>query len=305
MKYYLDTEFHEYHKQPKVCGIKIGKAIPTIDLISIGIVSEDLDKPAYGGGKLIEVSYYAISKDFNIKDAWNSFQWKNEWVERDPEFKHTIKVKEYWLRDNVLKPIFIDLLFKDDNKYRNQQLNNNFSYAKLYMEDKFTYKNFTKLINKYGKTNKQIAKEINEFVGYSNDEDLSPVEFNHPNFKHDDVQFYAYYADYDWVVFCQLFGKMIDLPNGFPRYCNDLKQELDRISHVLLDYNLHKNPYALIRLIEGEGITIGEAWDRFTTIESIMKLIKNNKGYPKQDNEHNALDDAIFNKNLHNFINSL
>ena len=35
MNYYLDTEFHEYHLQPSFLGIKIGKAIPTIDLISI------------------------------------------------------------------------------------------------------------------------------------------------------------------------------------------------------------------------------------------------------------------------------
>lgn len=37
-------------------------------------------------------------------------------------------------------------------------------------------------------------------------------------------QFWAYFADYDWVVFCQLFGKMIDLPERFPKYCRDLKQ---------------------------------------------------------------------------------
>lgn len=43
-------------------------------------------------------------------------------------------------------------------------------------------------------------------------------------------EFWAYYADYDWVVLCQLFGRMIDLPNGWPMYCRDLKQEADRIS---------------------------------------------------------------------------
>ena len=41
--------------------------------------------------------------------------------------------------------------------------------------------------------------------------------------------FWGYYSDYDWVVFCQLFGKMIDLPKGFPMYCHDLKQEMDRL----------------------------------------------------------------------------
>lgn len=36
--------------------------------------------------------------------------------------------------------------------------------------------------------------------------------------------FFAYYADYDWVVFCQLFGTMMDLPTTYPKFCRDLKQ---------------------------------------------------------------------------------
>jgi len=41
-----------------------------------------------------------------------------------------------------------------------------------------------------------------------------------------EIQFRAYYADYDWVVFAWLYGKMIDLPKEFPMYCYDLKQKL-------------------------------------------------------------------------------
>lgn len=55
------------------------------------------------------------------------------------------------------------------------------------------------------KTRSQIAKDIIEFVG-SNPE------------------FWAYYADYDWVTLCQLYGRMIDLPEGWPIFCMDLKQ---------------------------------------------------------------------------------
>lgn len=40
----------------------------------------------------------------------------------------------------------------------------------------------------------------------------------------DAPEFWAYYADYDWVVFCQLFGTMKDLPNRFPMFCMDIKQ---------------------------------------------------------------------------------
>ncbi len=41
------------------------------------------------------------------------------------------------------------------------------------------------------------------------------------------LEFWAYYADYDWVVLCQMFGTMMDLPKGFPMYCRDLKQVID------------------------------------------------------------------------------
>ena len=47
-------------------------------------------------------------------------------------------------------------------------------------------------------------------------------------------EFWAYYADYDWVVFCQLFGTMMDLPDGFPMYCRDIKQECDRLGNPRL-----------------------------------------------------------------------
>lgn len=40
----------------------------------------------------------------------------------------------------------------------------------------------------------------------------------------DKPEIWAYFADYDWVVFCQLFGRMVDLPKGMPMWCRDLKQ---------------------------------------------------------------------------------
>lgn len=42
--------------------------------------------------------------------------------------------------------------------------------------------------------------------------------------KYGKPQFWAYYADYDWVVLCQLFGTMMDLPKKWPMYCLDIKQ---------------------------------------------------------------------------------
>ena len=43
----------------------------------------------------------------------------------------------------------------------------------------------------------------------------------------DKPEIWAYYADYDWVVLCQLFGTMMDLPKGWPMYCRDVKQLCD------------------------------------------------------------------------------
>lgn len=70
MKYYLDTEFHEYRKKPF-----FGEPIDTIELISIGIVS--------GRGQ----EFYAICKEFDVKAAWNND----------------------WLKQNVLADIFTHL----------------------------------------------------------------------------------------------------------------------------------------------------------------------------------------------------
>lgn len=65
------------------------------------------------------------------------------------------------------------------------------------------------------RSRKEIAEEIVSFVG------------NKP-------QFWADYASYDWIVLCQLFGRMIDLPAHFPMYCNDLRQLVASMGHPKL-----------------------------------------------------------------------
>lgn len=37
-------------------------------------------------------------------------------------------------------------------------------------------------------------------------------------------EFWAYYSDYDWVALCQLYGRMVDLPDSWPMFCRDVKQ---------------------------------------------------------------------------------
>jgi len=69
-----------------------------------------------------------------------------------------------------------------------------------------------------------------------------------------DIELWGYYADYDHVALCWLFGKMIDLPDGVPKYTRDLKQLVDE---------------------------------------------RKTKQLPLQKNEHNALEDARWNKDLY------
>ena len=59
----------------------------------------------------------------------------------------------------------------------------------------------------------QISTEILHFIG------------------DDTPEFWGYFCDYDWVVFCWLFGTMMDLPKGWPMYCRDLKQLADDINN--------------------------------------------------------------------------
>jgi hypothetical protein len=47
-------------------------------------------------------------------------------------------------------------------------------------------------------------------------------------------EFWGYYAAYDWVVFAQLFGTMMDLPKGWPMYCHDIKQLCDSLGNPKL-----------------------------------------------------------------------
>ena len=288
MNYFIDTEFHEYHKQPKVCGIKIGKPIPTIDLISIGIVSENviekisphIDSCTKEQSNIHEAEvtreYYAISKDFNIKDAWYSYQREPQTMfEKQNDFKGR---KVYWLRENVLKPIWMELFLEDEKML-------------VPADEMFTYQDFKYLINKYGKTNKQIAEEIKEFVFAGAGQ---KVKFDNS------INFYAYYADYDWVVFAQLFGKMIDLPKGFPMYCKDLKQELDNKAESLTSAELSKLAYT-----DKVKHNVYGSYDTGVLKCTKSDLLKHALTYPKQENEHNALDDAKWDKKLHEFINIL
>lgn len=67
--------------------------------------------------------------------------------------------------------------------------------------------------SKAWKSRATIREEILEFTS----QDVSPIEF------------WAAWAAYDWVVFCWIFGDMIDLPEGYPYYCNDVIQWMNQL----------------------------------------------------------------------------
>ena len=93
-----------------------------------------------------------------------------------------------------------------------------------------------------------------------------------------------YYADYDDVALCWLFGKMLNLPRGFPMYTKDLKQMYDEKEI----YYLNDNPSS-------------------TGISQHIKVmgIKSLSNYPTQENEHNSLADAKWNKELYEFLKQI
>ncbi len=76
---------------------------------------------------------------------------------------------------------------------------------------------------------------------------------------------------------------MMDLPNGFPMYCIDLKQILDEKARVYEDHFTNGNE----------------------TFETRLSFIKAKDHYPEQENEHHALADAKWNKKLHEFLKQL
>lgn len=78
----------------------------------------------------------------------------------------------------------------------------------------------------------------------------------------DKPEIWAYFADYDWVALCQLYGRMIDLPKGFPFWCRDLKQlmadhDVDKKDLPAEDPNGEHNALADARWVRAAYLHIG------------------------------------------------
>lgn len=69
-------------------------------------------------------------------------------------------------------------------------------------------------------------------------------------------EFWAYYADYDWVVLCQLFGTMMELPEGWPKFCLDVKQFAFTLGNPRLPKQTGVEHSAL-----ADAVWVREAWE--------------------------------------------
>jgi hypothetical protein len=311
MIYFIDQEFVEGFHKPV-----FGRNRHYIDLISIGIISED------------NREYYAISNDFDLKKVWNTWQKKSTGKLDLPGINRSVE-KEYWLRENVLKPIWEELEYKeyreDPNEIKQEfyeildslpEADRVAFYVKELLphsiQCRFSYNEVKRLIKKYGKGNEHIAAEIIEFTRPYQSRYYSPETFATEIRPLHDIwgeetgmmlldlfssvphpKFYGYFSAYDWVLFCSLFGRMVDLPPGFPMYCSDLKQMLDET------LNNFDKVAALNSQIEAKYCVELYNMPFKERLEWIKKYIPS---YPKQENEHNALSDAKWNKKLYEFI---
>lgn len=69
------------------------------------------------------------------------------------------------------------------------------------------------------RTKREIADKICEF--------MAPDVYGKP-------ELWGYYNSYDFVAFCSVFGRMIDLPRDMPRYANELRQLSDQLGNPRL-----------------------------------------------------------------------
>jgi hypothetical protein len=193
-------------------------------------------------------------------------------INRDLNLKHAKKNK--WLKANVL-----------DKLPAKQELYPPFGSPRLWQESMRWL------------PMAQIKQEVIDFCGgkpQSDDFGNSFYEYKNNDFP----EFYGYYGSYDWVVFCWLFGTMMELPNDFPMYIKDLKQMLDEWVNKQ-DWYYGRDCWS------NTGSKDLQEKDRPATFEEKLSKVKKLDTYPKQDNEHNALDDAQWNFKLFKFLETV
>lgn len=113
-------------------------------------------------------------------------------------------------------------------------------------------------------------------------------------------EFWGYYADYDWVALCQLYGTMMALPKGWPMFCLDIKQECMRLGNprlpeqgkgehnALADARWNKSAWEFLRATPSTPAwrDIARIADRSHQYEAIYEILW--QEYPSRDGTKNS-----------------
>lgn len=123
----------------------------------------------------------------------------------------------------------------------------------------------------YMKANEWVAKNVlPKMVGGTSLQPRRWIADSFRSFCGEKPELWAYYADYDWVVLCQLYGRMVDLPKGWPMYCRDVKQLCDSLGnprlpenvgehHALADAKWTKQAWEFLQSLPPEGAVASDA----------------------------------------------
>jgi hypothetical protein len=132
-----------------------------------------------------------------------------EYYAQSAEFDHH-KADE-WVKEHVLKQLVMCPHGEPGQK----------GIAGLYRADKAYHKKYghCKFDTCPWRTREQIKQDILAFMDSE---------------QHGTPEIWGYYSAYDHIAFCQLFGKMIDLPDGYPMYTHDLIQWADMLGNPQL-----------------------------------------------------------------------
>lgn len=157
---------------------------------------------------------------------------------------------EFLENGKIIDPISIAIVSEDDREL--YLCNDEFKFNPLDSDHAWIKKNVIPFLPKRFNDVDMNAGSLYPWLNKNSIKDKIEEYFE----SDDNPEIWAYYADYDWVLFCQIFGTMIDLPEKFPKFCMDLKQ-----------------------------------WMAQVNFPDELK--------PIQENEHDALEDAKWNKRLY------
>lgn len=288
-KYFLDFEFSEGFRKPLSWLPTLGRFNKKqwfIEMISLGLTCED--------GR----QYYAINKDFHPS-------WANDWVKENV-------LTQLPSRYEVLTPAMFVVQPMGENEPRlveNVRPNPVYKDIKQIALDVFNFVNentgnlpheefISQLIGDPAEPSAAFAqwklthnakvvedKQVDKASGVTTAR-VNQMFYAQP-------EFYGYFCDYDWVLFATMWGTMMQLPQGFPMYCRDTKQMLDdMVTEVTLRY---------FKSIEAnKDIPFNRNRDEMWELN--LKAFKENKDYPTNSANHNALADAVWIQNLFTFI---